>query len=77
MAAWKAYLILNLVLVMIPVMVATGFYVWFQLEAWQAMRNNNGGPVTYQHYFWIAPSGYALIAIYFLLPNGLLFLLRR
>ena len=76
-AAWKAFLLLNVVLVMIPVVVALGFYVWFQIEAWRATQDNHGDPVTYQHFFWIAPSGYALIALYFLLPNGLLFLLRR
>lgn len=74
---WKAYLTLNLVLVMIPLFSAAVAYAWFQLEAWLATRNNDGDPVTYQHSFWVAPSGYALIITYFLLPNGLLFLLRR
>ena len=77
MAAWKVYFILNVILVMIPVVVAIGFYVWLQFEVLQATQNNHGDPVTYQHFFWIAPSGYALLAIYFLLPNGLLFVARR
>lgn len=77
MAVWKAYLLLNLVLVMIPIVAATGIYAWIILEAWQATRDNHGDPVTYQHFFWIAPSGYLLIVFYFLVPNWILFLVRR
>ena len=76
MAAWKAYLLLNLVLVMIPIVFATGIYAWLVVEAWQATRDNHGDPVTYQHFFWVDPSGYLLITFYFLVPNWLLFLVR-
>lgn len=76
-SAGKAFWILNSVLVTIPAVIFVGFYVWLTFERWEAVRENNGDPVTYQHFFWIAPSGYASIVAYFLVPNGLLLVYSR
>ena len=71
---WKPYIALNVLLLSLPLLLAGGVFSMIILEQWRAERANGGDPVTYQHFFWIAPSATWTIVLYFLVPNTLLML---
>ncbi len=74
---WKPYVALNVLLLSLPLLMAGVVFSMVVFEQWRAERANGGDPVTYQHFFWIAPSATWTIPLYFLVPNGLLMLYLR
>lgn len=64
-------MILNATLIAIPLGLGVAAYVWSPLSiAWEAARST-GDPVAFQHFYWIDPSPWFVMA-YFLIPNAIL-----
>ncbi|MEO8268464.1 MAG: hypothetical protein ABI557_02015 [Aureliella sp.] len=74
---WKPYIALNVLLLSLPLLLAGVVFSMIVLEQWRAERANGGDPVTYQHFFWIAPSATWTTLMYFLVPNAFLMLYLR
>ena len=62
---WKPYIALNVLLLSLPLLLAGVVFSMIVLEQWRAERANGGDPVTYQHFFWIAPSATWTIPLVF------------
>ena len=76
-STWKPYIALNVLLLSLLLLMAGVVFSMTVLEQWRVERAIGGEPVTYQHFFWIAPSATWTIPLYFLVPNVLLMLYLR
>lgn len=69
----RRFVVLNALLVAVPALAVFCLMAWARIELAIEAARNNGGPVTYQHFYWISvsPASWPL-AVYFLIPNAIL-----
>ena len=64
---------LNVLLFVIPASIIFCSFAWDRIEIAIEAANNDGDPVTYQHYYWVSnPSPPWPLIAYFSIPNAIL-----